>query len=388
MIQGQEATLHAQTVCHLIAEKSPLHEKQCMIQSFDQAKGKWIVQLGSGKKLLVLESTLRVSFCLLPSSTRKLQLFVRVGKEDQGSCGRGLAVQEAVPAGHPIFSEPPLIVAGGLVGGTKHSERWQAYATLRSNAKLEGCADGPVTQALQAFESLGIGEHIPSSVREAAEAIAKQQSAHTEDVFNALARFHTNSFRLHNGVEVDSPTLTCSGLYDYISRTNHSCEPSIAIVPKSTFCGWRGVPWTLADSGGVLIAYALRDLRAGESVSFNYGPDEMLTERWDVHRRRAHLKAKLGFLCGCPRCTSEAAAEEVVEEVAEEVLDTEAVVVVHETEASVLAATCASGGTTKAPLPAEYAGGERSFFASPAARLTAACGVAIALLMMVRARRS
>jgi len=55
--------------------------------------------------------------------------------------------------------------------------------------------------------------------------------------------------------------------------TNHSCDPSIAIVPKATFCEWKGVPWTVADSGGVLLAFALRDLRAGESVSFNCARD-------------------------------------------------------------------------------------------------------------------
>ena len=106
MIQGEQATLHAQTVCRLIAEKSPLHDQQCMLLSFDQAKCKWCVQLSSGKKLLVSESALRVSFCLLPSSTRKLQLFVRVDHQMQGSCGRGLAVQEAVPAGMQAAGRP------------------------------------------------------------------------------------------------------------------------------------------------------------------------------------------------------------------------------------------------------------------------------------------
>ena len=128
-----------------------------------------------------------------------------------------------------------------------------------------------------------------------------------------LARFQTNQFRLHNGMEADSEALTCSGLYAFISRTNHSCEPTVAIVPKSTFCGWRGVPWTLEDSGGTLLAYALRDLSPGDRISFNYGPDEMISEGWEVQKRRAYLEAKLGFVCCCAKCVKDVAREAAME---------------------------------------------------------------------------
>lgn len=128
-----------------------------------------------------------------------------------------------------------------------------------------------------------------------------------------LARFQTNQFRLHNGMEADSEALTCSGLYAFISRTNHSCEPTVAIVPKSTFCGWRGVPWTLEDSGGTLLAYALRDLSPGDRISFNYGPDEMISEGWEVQKRRAYLGAKLGFVCCCAKCVRDVAREAAME---------------------------------------------------------------------------
>lgn len=128
-----------------------------------------------------------------------------------------------------------------------------------------------------------------------------------------LARFQTNQFRLHNGMEADSEALTCSGLYAFISRTNHSCEPTVAIVPKSTFCGWRGVPWTLEDSGGTLLAYALRDLSPGDRISFNYGPDEMISEGWEVQKRRVYLEAKLGFVCCCAKCVKDVAREAAME---------------------------------------------------------------------------
>ena len=47
---------------------------------------------------------------------------------------------------------------------------------------------------------------------------APRSAAQTAGVYEALARFHTNSFRLHNGVHDDSAAFTCSGLYSFIAR--------------------------------------------------------------------------------------------------------------------------------------------------------------------------
>ena len=40
-----------------------------------------------------------------------------------------------------------------------------------------------------------------------------------------------------------------------------------------------------AANGGVYVAFALRNLRAGERLCYNYGPDELLG--WHVHRRKS-----------------------------------------------------------------------------------------------------
>ena len=325
MLQGESVTLHPQTLCYLSAsgDESELDGAQCLIKAYDSNAKKWRVQLVAreweGRVLLVPEAALRIGFCLLPSSPSRRQMFARVAGEMQGSCGRGLTVQEPVDAGAPILSEPPFMVAGALVGSVsaKHAERWFAYGTLRMNAEAEAKHDGPCAKALAAFMDLGIGEHLPAHVLEASNDIAASANGITEaeraeyvqHVYGVLARCQSNQFRLHNGVDPDNAALSCSGLYDFISRVNHSCDPSIAIVPKSTFCGWRGVPWTLADAGGVLLGYALRDLTPGDAITFNYGPHEMLTENWDVNKRRDYLRAKLGFLCGCSRCVAELEAE-------------------------------------------------------------------------------
>ena len=71
------------------------------------------------------------------------------------------------------------------------------------------------------------------------------------------------------------------------------------------------------------------------------GPDAMLTEGWDVHRRRAHLKDKLGFVCGCARCKAEAAAEAAGE----------AAPTVAACKASSDAATPAGEGAIPSPSP-------------------------------------
>ena len=55
------------------------------------------------------------------------------------------------------------------------------------------------------------GEHVVSQVHAGS-------PAEEAGVYEALARFHTNSFRLHNGVHDDSAAFTCSGLYSFIAR--------------------------------------------------------------------------------------------------------------------------------------------------------------------------
>ena len=57
------------------------------------------------------------------------------------------------------------------------------------------------------------------------------------------------------------------------------------------------------------LTHSLRDMQAGERLTFSYaGPAEL--EISDVRKRRELLLQKFKFLCGCERCTAEAAAQE------------------------------------------------------------------------------
>lgn len=98
------------------------------------------------------------------------------------------------------------------------------------------------------------------------------------------------------------------------SHVNHSCNPSLAIVPKHVYERWYNIDSSMASSGGVLLAYAIRALEPGESLTFNYGPRE-LAESWDVRRRRAFLQARQGFFCLCDKCVAEGGSEPPAAEV-------------------------------------------------------------------------
>ena len=244
MLQGENVALFKQTVCYLSAKGKRYDGAQCMILFHDASTRKWRVQLcGSEwrrRELSVPEASIRVSFCLLPLSIRRLQLFVKLESEDaQGACGRGLVLQEAVQAGLPIFSEPPLIVAGALVSSmsSKHAERWKAYTTLRFNAQMEArsggdaraiqagakeasgmaggttALDGPLATAVAAFNALGIGERLPLHVRESATRISAlemdalqpppspaQRAAHAEEVYGVVLSLQTECFKPCHGL--------------------------------------------------------------------------------------------------------------------------------------------------------------------------------------------
>lgn len=325
MLQGARAALHKGTVVYV--SELTTHPVRATIQSHDATSGKWQVRLhGSqfqGRELLVPEEALRVSFCLMPQSLSMLQTFVRLSEEmTQGSCGRGLVLQEHVRAGDPIFAEPPFIVIGALVlpHRTHHSERWLAYSALKNFVKeeLQQAHAGrhttlEYTQALQAFNDLGMASHVPSHLRETAEHIASKMfgdPSKAGEVTDVLMKFHSNQFRLDNGSEPMDKEFAASGVYKFISRVNHSCAPSMAIVPARVYAKQRGsgVGESVEESGGVLLAHAIRDLLPGERLTFCYGPAE-LAQHWDLQKRREYLRAELGFTCNCERCAAEEAGE-------------------------------------------------------------------------------
>lgn len=326
MIQGTRAALHEGTVVY-VSELAPVPIR-AVVLARNATNGKWRVQLQGGKwqgrELFVPEDALRLSFCLLPSSPSKFRRFVRMEDESaQGTCGRGLVVQEPVPAGAPIFAEEPLLVIGGLVLSHRshHSERWLAYAALQKRAQLElqqaatGVPSGfENAGALAAFNELGIASHVPTHVREGAENIAMklfEDASRVDEVTNVLMRFHSNQFRFDNGAAPTDTAFASSAVYSSISRVNHSCAPAMTIEPARLYAqrhALDGIGESVEESGGMLIAVAARELQAGERLTFCYGPAE-LAQSWDLHKRRDFLLNELGFTCGCERCVVEEEAE-------------------------------------------------------------------------------
>eukprot|EP00931_Biecheleriopsis_adriatica_P035565 TRINITY_DN20479_c0_g1_i1.p1 TRINITY_DN20479_c0_g1~~TRINITY_DN20479_c0_g1_i1.p1 ORF type:complete len:240 (-),score=29.07 TRINITY_DN20479_c0_g1_i1:220-939(-) len=77
-----------------------------------------------------------------------------------------------------------------------------------------------------------------------------------------------------------------SGLYVVGSFFNHSCAPNAALVS----------PDGGADFG---MTYALRNIDAGEEVTWCFQPEVLELPRW---RRQQVLFLKQGFWCNCSRC--------------------------------------------------------------------------------------
>ena len=93
------------------------------------------------------------------------------------------------------------------------------------------------------------------------------------------------------------PETECSGLFPAKSLINHSCDANASIE------------W-LHDSS-VLSVIATRAIRKGEEVCHCYIP---LDQHEGVAARRHALQAHshpeyAGFVCDCPRCVAELAAE-------------------------------------------------------------------------------
>ena len=324
MIEGSVVRMHKGTVCYLRAPKRPYDKHICMVLGYDKAKAKWHVRLQSvefaGKELLVLESSLKLAFSLLPSSPDEFQSYVSLSNEGaQGSCGRGLVAGQAIRVGVPIFEEPPVAVAFKSAESMHehHAERWRAYSSLASNAKRPG--DVNFSKALAAFEDLGIADVVPDHVRESAALIAQQNldgkspsaemlAAHAKEVSDVLMRWACNQFTFENGVKELDPNFYASAIFANTSRTNHSCEPNMSNLTKEHFCKTHRISYDVERDGGVKIMVSRRAIAQGEPLTFNYGPASMLD--LPLKRRRDLLLAKLNFLCGCTRCVREAAEEE------------------------------------------------------------------------------
>lgn len=326
MIQGKRAAIHQGTVVY-VSGVQPNIPVRATVEAYEPNSNQWrvILQGGqfSGTARLVAEDSLKVSFALLPLSPGQIQKYVRFADDGaQGTCGRGLVVEEFVRADTPIFAEPPLIVVGGLIQPprTHHSERFLAYNALQKYAaqELQQAQAGrggsfEYMNVLAAFNELSVAGHVPKHVREGRDHIVSKlfggEASKSDEVKSVLMKFHSNQFILDNLSEPTDAAFSSSGIYQTISRVNHSCDPTINIMPARVYAEQHKIEFgsTVEECGGVLMAHATRNLQKGERLTYCCGPVEL--QSWGLAKRREYLLAQNGFICGCERCVAEEAAE-------------------------------------------------------------------------------
>ena len=322
MWHGQFVRLHPGTVCHLSAPNREYDAEPIKITKFNGAKMKWQIELQSerfkGKELLVPESSLRLSFCVLPESMTQCNRVAKFVDDMQGSCGRGLIAGETIMPGSTLFEEPPLVLTPVNVQRV-HEDRWRAYVTM-----MYGQHQSPaIAAALQAFDDLGIADKVPTSLEVAAATILNQalksagqkamdsedRAQHEKKVVDSLMRFQSNQFKYDNafskaeGFKDDvAVKYSAAAVFRFTSRLNHSCSPSAFVETKKS----AHTPGKLVAGDGVLVCKALTSMSKGDRITLNYGPQDL--PGWDLKKRRAYLSDKCGFVCGCEKCVQDETA--------------------------------------------------------------------------------
>ena len=292
MLHGVQVRLHPGTVCRLEAPGRDFHGSHCTAHQFVADKAKWHVTLkgkAEGKPMLVPESMMCLSHCLLPQSVSRVRKHVQLIEEEaQGSCGRGLIVDQPVAPGAPLFEEPPMMLSSA--GGERHNDRWRAYLTLMMGASQ---TDGEFAATLAAFEYLGVsdlpqmrtsteaaaskilGEAVAASGGDVSQMPAEQLRGQQDKVTGALMRFQSNQFKFDNyaasgggAVEGGATRFSAAALFAFTAKMNHCCQPSVFVDRR-----WSPhVAGAREASDGVLQIRALRALRSGERLTINQGP--------------------------------------------------------------------------------------------------------------------
>ena len=117
---------------------------------------------------------------------------------------------------------------------------------------------------------------MPDHVTYAAVQIAMADASRRADVGtieSVLMRFHCNQFSFSdNGAAEHDPAFYASAVYSFISRTNHSCAPNMAMLFKQNYRKLHAQPFSMAQDGGIKMAIAARDIKKGERLTFCYEP--------------------------------------------------------------------------------------------------------------------
>ena len=310
--------LHKNSVCHVL-DRDEQPEQLCHVIGHDG--GEWWRVRGwdpttfasDGNERVVPESALQLCFSLLPYSVGKVKRYQKIAFEsEQGACGRGLIATQDIKAKVPIFEEPPFLVTHESRASRFETlrARWLSYKALCARTAKETPEDGPFSLALKAFEDLDTSNP-PDGVLEAAREIAAHEATHFAEVQSVLMRFATNQHGWHSGAEACPPAFAATALYPFSSRANHSCAPSMLLCLKEDLCKLYGRPFDVQQEGGTIVFTALRDIRAGERLTYTYSQEAAALvgvpgRSRPVRERRAILQRVSGFTCRCERCEAEA----------------------------------------------------------------------------------
>lgn len=310
--------LHKNSVCHVL-DRDEQPEQLCHVIGHDGGE-RWRVRgwdpttfASDGNERVVPESALQLCFSLLPYSVGKVKRYQKIAFEsEQGACGRGLIATQDIKAKVPIFEEPPFLVTHESRASRFETlrARWLSYKALCARTAKETPEDGPFSLALKAFEDLDTSNP-PDGVLEAAREIAAHEATHFAEVQSVLMRFATNQHGWHSGAEACPPAFAATALYPFSSRANHSCAPSMLLCLKEDLCKLYGRPFDVQQEGGTIVFTALRDIRAGERLTYTYSQEAAALvgvpgRSRPVRERRAILQRVSGFTCRCERCEAEA----------------------------------------------------------------------------------
>ena len=326
-IKGVHVRMHIGTVCRFGGyDWCCFNAPRCKVLGFDNEESKWRVQLENvNMELLVPEWSLRLGYCLLPSSlnahTAHVQWAVEenpfprrphdttkkgtVSRDEQFAGGCGLIAQQAVKKDALLFEDRPFAVIPSPTAGLERwHESWLAYEAMAAMAD---------TEPLIAFSSLDFGSSNSPFVRHGIQhTCSKLGGAASKDVRSqmkgALGRFQTNAFSFpHNLMDSDKDAqaaMSASAIYAFMSRINHSCDANCAVDSKEHYCSERGLPFDAEKDSDTIVCFARRDISADEEIAICYYEVEFPSST-GVKERRAFLREWAGFDCACKRCCEE-----------------------------------------------------------------------------------
>ena len=112
--------------------------------------------------------------------------------------------------------------------------------------------------------------------------LAGLTSDHAPEALHALAQLQRNQFRVMD----ERGVVVGAALFPAAARMNHSCTPNLAVSTRESGGGW------------VLRVEALRDIRRGEELLFNYVAKDADGKERYLHRCRT-LQRQYLFTCAC-----------------------------------------------------------------------------------------